>query len=73
MIENLGRLMKRHLVLFVAMRDAELESIMLSEPKQVNDMTRSVIAHSLITEKELVLNRLSRLGAEIINAPAPFR
>jgi uncharacterized protein (DUF58 family) len=70
MIENLGRLMKRHLVLFVAMRDAELESIMLSEPRQVNDITRSVIAHSLITEKELVLNRLSRLGAEIINAPA---
>jgi uncharacterized protein (DUF58 family) len=70
MIENLGRLMKRHLVLFVAMRDAELESIMLSEPKQPNDVTRSVIAHSLITEKELVLNRLSRLGAEIVNAPA---
>ena len=70
MIENMGRLMKRHLVLFVAMRDAELESIMLGEPKQVNDVTRSVIAHTLITEKELVLNRLSRLGAEIINAPA---
>jgi uncharacterized protein (DUF58 family) len=70
MIENLKRLMKRHLVLFVAMRDAELESIMQSEPKQVNDVTRSVIAHSLITEKELVLNRLLRLGAEIVNAPA---
>jgi uncharacterized protein (DUF58 family) len=54
----------------VAMRDAELESIMQSEPKQVNDVTRSVIAHSLITEKELVLNRLLRLGAEIVNAPA---
>lgn len=69
MIENVGRLMRTHLVLFVAMRDAELESLALAEPKQAIDITRSVIAHSLITEKELVLSRLSRLGAEIINAP----
>jgi uncharacterized protein (DUF58 family) len=70
MIENVGRLMRTHLVLFVAMRDAELESLALAEPKKAIDVTRSVIAHSLITEKELVLSRLSRLGAEIINAPA---
>jgi uncharacterized protein (DUF58 family) len=70
MIENVGRLMRTHLVLFVAMRDAELESIALAEPKRASDVTRSVIAHSLITEKELVLSRLQRLGAEIINAPA---
>ncbi len=70
MIENVGRLMRTHLVLFVAMRDAELEAITLAEPKKVLDVTRSVIAHSLLTEKELVLSRLQRLGAEIINAPA---
>ncbi len=70
MIENLGRLMRTHLVLFVAMRDAELESIALSEPKRTIDVTRSVIAHSMIVDKELVLSRLQRLGAEIINAPA---
>jgi uncharacterized protein (DUF58 family) len=70
MIENVGRLMRKHLVLFVAMKDAELEAITLAEPKRPLDVTRSVIAHSLITEKELVLSRLQRLGAEIINAPA---
>jgi uncharacterized protein (DUF58 family) len=70
MIENVGRLMRTHLVLFVAMRDQELESLALAEPKRTLDVTRSVIAHSLIQEKELVLSRLQRLGAEIINAPA---
>ena len=70
MIENVGRLMRTHLVLFVAMRDAELEALALAEPKRATDVTRSVIAHSLITEKDLVLSRLSRLGTEIINAPA---
>jgi uncharacterized protein (DUF58 family) len=70
MIENVGRLMRTHLVLFVAIRDAELETIALAEPKKVRDITRSVIAHSLVVEKELVLSRLQRLGAEIINAPA---
>jgi uncharacterized protein (DUF58 family) len=70
MIENVSRLMRKHLVLFVAMKDAELEAITLAEPKRSLDVTRSVIAHSLITDKELVLSRLQRLGAEIINAPA---
>jgi uncharacterized protein (DUF58 family) len=70
MLENVGRLMRTHLVLFVAMRDQELETIALAEPNRVRDITRSVIAHSLIAEKNLVLSRLQRLGAELISAPA---
>lgn len=70
MIENVGRLMKKHLVLFVAMRDQELETMTQEEPAKLMDATRSVIAHSLLVEKELVLSRLQRLGAEILNAPA---
>jgi uncharacterized protein (DUF58 family) len=70
MIENVSRLMKRHLVLFVAIRDADLERLTEAEPQTPGDVSRAVIAHSLMLEKDLVLSRLQRLGAEIVSAPA---
>ncbi|MEP7210838.1 MAG: DUF58 domain-containing protein [Alphaproteobacteria bacterium] len=69
MIENVSRLMKRHLVLFVTFRDPALESLVMAEPQSMLDVSRAVIAHSLQTEKEIVLTRLARLGVEVIHAP----
>jgi uncharacterized protein (DUF58 family) len=69
MIENVGRLVRKHLVLFIAIRDQELEDITAAQPQSVLDATRSVIAHSLLQERELVLSRLQRLGVELIDAP----
>jgi uncharacterized protein (DUF58 family) len=69
MIENVGRLMKRHLVLFVTFRDPALEDLVMAEPRSMLDVSRAVIAHSLQTEKEVVLARLARLGVEVIHAP----
>lgn len=70
MIENIGRLSKKHLVLFVAIRDQELDDLTMAEPKGMLDATRSVIAHSLLQEREIVLTRLQRLGVDLIDAPA---
>lgn len=70
MIENVSRLMKRHLVLFVTFRDPALESLVAAEPQSMLDVSRAVIAHSLQTEKDVVLTRLARLGVEVIHAPA---
>jgi len=70
MIENLGRLLRRHLVLFVAMRDEELEVIARAEPKEPADVSRSVTAAALLREREVVISRLRRLGAHIVDAPA---
>ncbi|MDB5433574.1 MAG: hypothetical protein JWP35_4690 [Caulobacter sp.] len=69
MLENLGRLMKRHLVLFVAPRDAELEAMTQVEPKDAEDVTRAVTAQSLLRERDVVIGRLRRLGAHIVDAP----
>ena len=69
MIENVGRLVRKHLVLFVTMRDQELEDMTAAEPTRVLDATRSVIAHSLLMEREIVLSRLQRLGVVLIDAP----
>jgi uncharacterized protein (DUF58 family) len=70
MIENVTRLTKRHLVLFVAFRDEELESLARAEPQEPDDVSRAVIAASLLKERELVIARLQRLGVEIVDAPA---
>ena len=70
MIENIGRLASKHLVLFVAIRDQELDDLTTVEPKTMQDATRSVIAHTLLQEREIVLTRLQRLGVDLIDAPA---
>lgn len=70
MVENIGRLTKKHLVLFVAIRDRELDELTATEPEGMLDATRAVIAHSLLQEREVVLARLERLGVDLIDAPA---
>jgi len=69
MIENVGRLLKRHLVLFVAMRDEELETLVRAEPATAADVSRAVTAAALLRERETVLARLRRLGVEVLEAP----
>jgi uncharacterized protein (DUF58 family) len=70
MIENVERLLRRHLVLFVVFRDEELEKLADKEPRDSADISRAVIADSLLREREVVTARLRRLGVEIVDAPA---
>jgi len=70
MVENLGRLLRRHVVLFVALRDEELEAIARAEPTSAEAVARAVTAHALIRGRDLVIARLARLGARIVDAPA---
>ncbi len=70
MIENLARLMRTHLVLFVAFRDAELERITGAEPKEPEDVSRAVMAGVLMRHRESVIARLRRQGARIVDAGA---
>jgi len=70
MIENIERLLARHLVLFVVFRDEELESMADKEPGAAEDVSRAVIADALLRERDVVITRLRRLGVEIVDAPA---
>lgn len=70
MIESAGRLVKRHLVLFVVMRDDELEALVTAPPETPEDVARAVVAASLLQQRDLVLARLRRLGAHIVETPA---
>ena len=70
MIENVARLMRTHLVLFVVFRDEELESLVTREPREPEDVTRAVIAEQLLAQRSSVTVRLKRMGAQIVDAPA---
>jgi uncharacterized protein (DUF58 family) len=70
MIENLTRLMRRHRVLFVVMRDEPLEATAAAAPTDPQAVARAVTAHALLQSRAVVIARLARLGAVIIDAPA---
>jgi uncharacterized protein (DUF58 family) len=70
MLENVGRLLRQHLVLFVMMRDEELEAIERKAPESADDVSRAVVAASLLRERDVVVTRLRRMGVEIVEAPA---
>jgi uncharacterized protein (DUF58 family) len=70
MVENLTRLLRRHVVLFVVMRDEELETFARAEPATADDVSRAVTAHALMRGRDLVVARLARLGVRIVDAPA---
>ena len=69
MIENLSRLSRRHLVLFVTLRDPALARVVDGQPQVLDDVYRAVVAGDFVRERELVLRRLGRLGVRCIDTP----
>lgn len=69
MLENVGRLLQRHLVLFVLFRDVELEEMARGEPATPEDVSRAVIADAMLREREIVTERLRRMGVDVIDVP----
>lgn len=69
MVESLGRLANKHLVLFVTMADAELEELIAAPPGDIATLARSVTADTLAQQRKLVLQRLRRMGIDVIEAP----
>lgn len=69
MVESLGRLVNKHLVLFVTMADSEVEDLIAAPPGDIATLARSVTADSLSQQRKLVLQRLRRLGIDVLEAP----
>lgn len=73
MIDNVTRLARRHLVLFVAVRDPSLETRALARPRSLGALHEAVVAGDFARERHVVLERLRRAGAHCIDsAPASF-
>jgi len=67
MLENVQRLVRKHLVIFVASQDPTLSKLALAEPMTMTDMHSSVIAANLVSERELVMQKLKRLGVQCLD------
>ena len=70
MLDNVARLLSQHLVIFVVMRDDELEDLARQRPTSADDVSRAVVAQALLRERDLVVARLRRLGVQVVEAPA---
>ena len=66
MLENVRRLTDRHLVLFATFEDEALSSMADAPPESTEDVSRAVIAGNLLSERDVVLRRLQRMGVQII-------
>lgn len=68
MIENVSRLARHHLVLFVAVGDPAIDGWTRRGPRSLADLHEAVVAGGFLRERRLVLERLRRAGAMIIDA-----
>jgi len=69
MIESIGRLAKRHLVLFVSIRDLALHALIQTAPTSTQDIARAVVADDILKERQMVFEKIRRLGAHCLEAP----
>ena len=69
MIENVGRLVERHRVIFVVMADAELAGLVAAPARDLQAVAASVAATTLQRQRALVLHRLRHLGVRVVEAP----
>ena len=70
MVENMVRLLKRHIVIFVAFRNTALDQLITQDALTPEDAAASLIGDGLMREREVVLKRLERMGVNVIDADA---
>jgi uncharacterized protein (DUF58 family) len=70
MIRAAGRLVRKHRLLFVVIRDDELEEVERGRPESASDVTRANVAAAMLRDRQLVIARLQRLGADVIEVPS---
>ncbi len=69
MIRAATNLLRGHLVLFVILADDELEELAGAEPVAIDDVSRAVIAASMLRERRIVVSRLRHAGIHVLEAP----
>ncbi|MFD1036653.1 DUF58 domain-containing protein [Sphingomonas hankookensis] len=70
MLAAAQRMLKRHRVLFVLFRDTELEGLRDHAPQSADDLVRANVAQLLLRDRAIVIERLRRMGIDVIEATA---
>ena len=68
MVRAAARIVDKHLLLVVVLRDEEVERIADRMPETADDVTRAVTAAALLRDRKVVLARLQHLGVHVIEA-----
>jgi uncharacterized protein (DUF58 family) len=71
LIESLEWMARKHVVIFVTMRDPLLLRLRNEEPGDFRDAARAVIAGDFIKEREIVLGRIARMGIHCLDVASP--
>jgi uncharacterized protein (DUF58 family) len=69
MVENISRLVSRHLVVFVTLTDEELTGMAEAAPDDMQSLAMAVSADALLKQRALVVRRLKQIGVDVIEAP----
>jgi uncharacterized protein (DUF58 family) len=70
MLRNVQWLARRHLLLFVALRDPLLGQLAAKPLDSIEDLHRAVVAEEIQRERRLVLERIRAAGALVLDAEA---
>jgi uncharacterized protein (DUF58 family) len=66
LLDSLHRMANRHAVVFVTLRDPLLPAFMDARPERFRDIAEAVVAHDLLRERAVVLERLTRMGVHCL-------
>jgi uncharacterized protein (DUF58 family) len=69
LVEATARVARRHVVVFVTLRDAVLHGIADAPPNRFEDVAKAVIAYDFLRERNTVFERLARLGVHCLDVP----
>ncbi len=68
LISSVAMLVRKHLVVCVAIADYELPSIVAAQPERVSDLYTQTAAASVMRDRKSALSQLSRLGVVTLDA-----
>ena len=67
LVENITVLSKRHLVIFVALRDPKIEALVSEAPDDMDGLATLVSANQTLSQRRLVFERLARIGVTVLD------
>jgi uncharacterized protein (DUF58 family) len=68
MLETIGQLARRHVIVFVALDDPTLEEPLVHAPQSGRALAAAVVASSLANRRHVVLARLARMGVHVVHS-----
>lgn len=68
LVENLAVMQRQHVVLYVALRDPDLQGLIRPATSEMDDVARAIAAARILQERQAVLDRLARLGILCLDA-----